>query len=261
MSASFLTYLFPDLAAAWQIYMPSLWKLAFPARIQAQYALPSYQMGVGSARLFMPSLIPIAIMGMVTGLRGYHNDVRATLWRKSFWYYACMNMSALFCHCFIPYASQLKRWAWGLDVGFTCVSSMFLMAAALSDRVSLAQTKVLHKYANAAPLPLIILALWGNQRQVPWLNEVMYIGTTLAAVSVIAMLELLIPLQRKLGRGWMWGMAASSVIAASGIPLDRFLCPAFKAHFNHVHLLFLGCTGAFWCLEKYLAANENQKRH
>jgi hypothetical protein len=258
MSASFVTKLFPDLAAVMQQHMPEIWASLFPPALQEACPLQEANY-FGKQRLMMPTLIPIALMGVLMGLKGWRDSSHSLLYQKAFWYFGCMNFSAIICHCGIPYDSVLKPWAWGLDVGFTCISSMFLVAAAISGRAS-STDQLLHQHVPRLPLPLLLFATYGNLQKWPWLNEVMYIGVTGLAVVALLWFEVAKPLPRRNeGRGWIWGCAASALLAVNGIPLDQYFCVALGGHFNHVHMLFAGCVGAFFCLDKYLAANEKLK--
>ena len=258
MSATFLTRLFPDIAGTMWQYLPGLWNNLFPPALQETCPLQVYYFG--KQRLIMPTLIPIALAGIVAGLKGWQNSSHSGLYRRGFLYFAFMNFSAIICHSFVSYDSRLKPWAWGLDVGFTCISSMYLVAAALSGRGSPPVDKLLHRFTSRLPLPLLLIAVYGNLEKLPWLNELMYIGVTGLAVAALLWCEMAKPLTGKNeGRGWIWGCAVSAALALSGVPLDKYLCPLLGSHFNHVHLLFAGCVGSFLCLDKYLAANEKLK--
>jgi hypothetical protein len=258
MSATFVTELFPDLAGVMKQHMPEIWANLFPPVLQDACPLQKANY-FGEQLLSMPTLIPIALGGIMVGLKGWRSSSHSLMYQRAFWYFGCMNFSAIICHCLISYDSFLKPWAWGLDVGFTCASSMFLVAAAISGRHS-STDKLLHQHIPRLPLPLLLLAVYSNLQKWPWLNEVMYIGVTGLAVVTLLCCEVAKPSPRRnKGRGWIWGCTASALLALNAIPWDGLFCITFGSYFNHVHMLFAACVAAFFCLDQYLAANEKLK--
>ena len=204
-----------------------------------------------------PSLIPIAMCGIIIGLLGWKNIQTENLWRRAFLWFACMNITAIACHSFVPSASVLKPLALGLDVGCTCSSSLLMMAASAAKRSSAKTSKLLNSLSSWLPFLFLAWAVLGNYIKAPFINELMYVGTTVAAILLLFVQEVLFPLMpaAAAGRGWLQACSLAAMPGLLAPILFKPLCGWFGPHFNMIQVLFLACDLSFLCLYKYLRSS------
>lgn len=85
--------------------------------------------------------------------------------------------------------------------------------------------------------------------RVPWVNELLYLGTTLVSAKAVALVHWSArhTATRRQHALYCVGLAGVGMMLAC-LPGDRLLCAAFGPAFGTVHCLFLGCDVAFWGL-------------
>lgn len=252
--------------AVFQEHAPSLVAMLYPEDVQQQCPTPTMQFGT-SWPLSTPSLAPLAVMGILVGLYGCIHLIREPLWRRAFGWFAAMNISAIVCHILTQEASPWKPLTRALDVSCTCCSSSFLILAsslhpphqprrALLQISSGKQTGTQRWMAAADALAVLNMAfaIYSNYHNIPFVNEALYIGTTLAAAGLLFLQQVVLAPTPQPGRAWLLAATCCAGLAMQSPLADRHLCRAFGKHVNQVHLLFAGCDGAFWCLYKYITA-------
>lgn len=182
-SHDILSLFFPTALAAADALSPG-------AVARALAAEPPAVLHVAGLRVRLPLLLPIALLGVATGLLGYRAITAAAAaaakprrggskaadaaaappaaaaaawWAHAFLYFAGMNASAIMCHCLAaPYDGALARAFVALDVAFTgCSSLSLIMASRASSRAS--------RQPSQSPSPSPSRASSPSARAAPWL--------------------------------------------------------------------------------------------
>jgi hypothetical protein len=260
MSTTIIHDFFPDIGNVVQKHLGFVWNMAFPPHLQQQcpepfwipadaHDMPAALMAVLPETIRLPWLIPFCVLGVVVGLRGFlqlRKQRSTSLFAMAAFFFACMNTAAIHCHCLTwpgAYGHTLSK---ALDVGFTCASSLHLILAVLDKRQPhIVKGVDLHRIALRVAFVAITLAIVSNYVGMPWINEALYIGTTILAAGALFLYETLDFTTSAPARAWMQFACFGILIGLSGIPLDRRICV------NHVHLLFLGCDLAFLGVIQY----------
>jgi hypothetical protein len=256
---TFMDMFLPDTSRIIHHQAPWLIEALFPKDSLLECPWPAVDVpSLGTIQ--QPSLMPIAMCGIFIGLLGFGRLQIEHLWRRAFLWFGFMNITAIVCHSFVSSASPLKPLVLGLDVGCTCSSSLLLIAASTAKRSSVKVSKALNSLSNWAPFVFLAIAVLGNYIKAPFTNELMYVATTIAAMLVLFVQEVLLPLGPAAGRGWL---QACSIAAAPGLLsplLFKQLCGWFGPHFSMIQVLFLACDIAFLCLYQSLRAYAASKR-
>jgi hypothetical protein len=264
MSASFIRGFFPHMHAVFQEHAPSLVAMLYPEDVQQQCPTPTMQLGT-SWPLSTPSLAPLAVIGICVGLYGCLHLSREPLWRRAFGWFGAMNISAIICHILTLETSRWKPLTRALDVSCTCCSSGFLILASSLHPPHQARRTTLDnssgKQTGAQPglvlfdaLAIVIMAfaVYSNYHHLPFVNELLYIGTTLAAAALLFLQQVVMAPSPQPGRTWLLAATCCAGLAMQSPLADRHLCRAFGKHVNQVHLLFAACDAAFWCLYQFV---------
>lgn len=257
MSVTFLERFFPSLTFSLKSHTPSLWLHVFPVEAQARCVDHPVDLAFGGSTVNIrwATLAPLIMLGVAVGAGGYlrlRHHPRCVLWSLSFATFACMNMSALFCHCLVRDDHNWGPTLVGLDVGFTCCSSLLAAVAVLSKNTDIKGLSTRSKVAACAVPSTVALAVVGNWWSWPLLNEVMYLGMVGVAVACVSGIEF--RHLKSVGSSRLWAKWAWTAVWLAAIAplLDRHLCEWVGSSIGMTHLVFLGCDLIFFFLLMYL---------
>ncbi|EFJ46748.1 hypothetical protein VOLCADRAFT_92856 [Volvox carteri f. nagariensis] len=238
MSSEFIDVFFPLTSYLVRTRHPRTWYHFFPPELQRQCSRPLYEVTVDREGRYVvpvrwPALAPVILLGVAA---------------MSF--YAMMNISALGSHCLVSRSSPVQPLFISLDIAATACSAFSALYACVNDELSdtfqpvaagratrgLRKKQVVNLLLGNCILSLLAFA----GLQIPFMAEMLYVGTTILAAFVVGTY---LRRRRQLGRQRLWKRLTFSggLLAISGIPLDATLCRRFGPHINHVTLLFMGC--------------------
>ncbi|KAI8815305.1 hypothetical protein BJ742DRAFT_783102 [Cladochytrium replicatum] len=274
-----------------------------PAKKEVVYIPPDYHFHVGS-----PTVLALAILGLSVGLSGvYYIQRQRRALRKAvlasdkesyygddvWWPYswacflfAMMNLSAVFAHSFItPSLRHIRTLpeVWESEVGYeirfifvlletmdvacTAASSSSLLFAFMTPR-QFVTTKFARFVLYSWVAICFYLSYRGNFFELPWYNELLYIGITLlAAIAGLLFMVLptfLRPLSKKdfVRRGFQMRqkraivyVMLAFVLIVLALVTDPFVCGLVGGKLNMVSLLFLGCDLAMLGSSIWAVAN------
>lgn len=259
---------FPSLKGAAESIAPILVSFLFPLGPEPSVGL----LVLGQElRMRQPFLLPLAVLGVMIGLTGYCHMIssakrtkalpRQASWAFAFLYFAGMNASAVVCHCLSTRLTTLYQVFGTLDIAFTgCSSACLAIASSLEhtaakrQRAETAHCVVPWMWAPICAVALAANLLYPGVRC--WLNEAIYIFTTLYATGVLYINEVL-PAPRGTAEAWhIRAAGAGALVLTLAAQFDRPLRAATGGWLSGVHAAFLACDVAFLQLGKYLEAKQ-----
>jgi hypothetical protein len=197
-------------------------------------------------------LIPHQIAGILIGIIGAIRTFRhseSAAWFYAMLFFACMNISSLFCHNIYERKSVEWEFARLLDLVFTGSSAL-----------SLWYTRLIvpsHMFSGTFLLLLGYNAKYSFlTRPLSWLPELTYIGTMLIALFALGRRLTTIG-DSKIGV--FLSIAGISTILSS-LPLDSYFCQFFGSNFSSVHAMFMGSNLSMLGLLVLTLSSEKQKK-
>lgn len=209
MTSRFLHDFFPELGRFLVGQAPILWHLLQPTHIV--HSCPEVQWHLtGLGRVRNPHLLPYQVLGAAIGIFGARQllasrSPQLTYWAYSFLFFGLMNVSSIFCHALITHKSKLWDHMSMVDVVMTGCASLCMLFQQLSTWTQLPAAvrgsllpRLLHppatlRGARALVWRTVVLALGlgfvGRAAGVPWVNELLYLGTTAAAANAVALVS------------------------------------------------------------------------
>ncbi|GIL48179.1 hypothetical protein Vafri_4866 [Volvox africanus] len=187
-------------------------------------------------------------------------------------FYACMNIAALVSHCLVQRSSPWQQIFISMDIGATACTAFSALYASISDELSggfrAASANDAGNRSKRSPNLnmflgngiLTILAFLGLH--IPFMAELLYIGTTVLSVIVVGIYICRRPCCGR-QRLFIWQVFTGGATALSGLPLDTTLCRELGPHVNHVTMLFVGChmtlLGLFLYVQEELVVRHDMK--
>ena len=183
MSDEFLRAFFPHAQQALERYAPHFLELAFPQWVRSSCPEPQHLLqlpGGCSVVLRHVSLLPLQLAGVATGVAALRRT--GGFWRWGFAAFGLMNAVSVFAHDFGAASGAWWR-AWAtLDVVFTCTANVCVMLAARAQTDPRAYDG---RGAAGTALALAVAAAAAaagfGLPGVPFIHELLYIGTSVAA--------------------------------------------------------------------------------
>eukprot|EP00127_Corallochytrium_limacisporum_P005420 Clim_evm32s204 gene=Clim_evmTU32s204 len=228
---------------------------------------------MGKSVMKWPTLAPVAALGILVGFLGAFVIVsqlqdgkvsgpRYFSYGLSFFFFGCMNLVAIFFHCFLDKGEPGWDELYALDVGFTSVASLSLIAGALCDAGYLDDTKDDVRIPLMIAYPSVLLTAYLGQINDIWfVAEFLYLDVScLAAIAVMSLIvQRTYALTGDFPPGWE-GLAFASAAAGAFMlaPVDGLLCEFLGPNFTVVIWVFLGCDLAYVGLFVYLTASEGK---
>ncbi|GAB4818147.1 hypothetical protein N2152v2_005193 [Parachlorella kessleri] len=276
MTSRFFFDFFPALGQLVSTRSPGIWGFLQPSHIlEACPELEAKLPLLGNMR--NPTLLPLQLAGAAVGLGGARRLLAArnpsiSLWGWSFLFFGLMNLSSIAAHVLAAHRSPAWELTAAVDVAMTGTASLCLLYQQASSwrQHSASKARSLphlprppgtaagaQRFALGTGAAVLAAALAGhNWLKLPWVNELLYIGTTLVAgkaAGLVARRDLAAsaPCQRK----YFTVAGLGLVLMAAALPADRFLCRAIGPAFGTVHLLFLGSVVGYWGLYGFVTGH------
>lgn len=232
MSREFITAFFPDMVSFLSQHW--IWEELFPQDQLCEEDAFDFN----SFRIRWPFLILFSFVGVTIGSIGFFTINKAH-WRWAFFFFGCMNTSAILCHNLSPLKGSIFGISWydlvRIDCGFTGASSLNLLLSQFNNGNNFMNNLL----ALISGMLVVSLPFIGEMFHLPFTNELTYLGITLLA-SIVLFFRLPSRTSRAVQLIYFGGL-----LSISGVLFDRMMCTFIGPRINAIHLTFLGCDIAF----------------
>lgn len=204
--------------------------------------------GEGEKLIFRnPSLLPLQLVGMLLGLvvgaAINRSDGMSAAYAHAFFNFAGMNIASIIGHCLAHPSSTLWQFGIDVDVAFTGASCICLILAALNSRGMFRSSR--SSICLIAPVCIAIMLLNTHFWGLPFMSEVMYLGTLTIAAAVLFWHYSTTYYQHPQFSSYMSIALAGVLIGACGILFEHNLCRVSFGSYSSISAVFLACCIGF----------------